>query len=140
MPRRRRGGEYVKLEPLRETGQVTDKAMAPGDLEGHERDLPWPTRRLERPLDATHVEHIDHLGPELDGASDGDAVDDPAVEEVLSLYLDGRQDARHGRGGKHGIDERPRREPTLGGGFDACGDALEPHGQILDESNRKRLL
>ena len=105
--------------------KVVREPVAPRDLEGHETHLPRPARRLERLLLTPHLQDVDGPRAQLDAATHGDRVDDPAVDEVLLANLHRGQNAGHGAGGQHHLGQRPLGEPVLRGPLDRCGDALE---------------
>jgi hypothetical protein len=78
------------------------------------------------------VEHEDLLGAEGDGAIERDAVDDPAVDEVLAVDPNRGEDPRNGARREDGLDERAAAEPVLGAALDARRDALERHAEVLE--------
>ena len=108
------------------------EAMPAGDLKGYRHDLQEVARWLQRPLDAADVEDVQLRGTQGDGPFDRDAVDDPAVHEMLAADLDHREQAGYRRGGDDGVDEAALGEPVLRRPLDARGDALERDGQLLE--------
>jgi hypothetical protein len=137
----------VQRDVRREGGQIGGEAVPPGDLERDRRDLPRPGRRAQGAVDAPDVQHVDRLRPEGHGPADGDAVDEPAVEVVLAVQFDRRQQAGDGGGGEHRRDQRPIAEPVFRGPFDAGRDALEGdvelgegvHREVIGEQVAQRL-
>jgi hypothetical protein len=115
------------------------EAVPAGDLEGDQADLPRPPGNLKWPFDPAHVQHVDGRGAERDRAPHRDRVHKPAVEIVLAVDGDRRQQARNRAGGKHGRYQRPAAEPARGRRLDARRDALERHGQVGKLADRQRL-
>lgn len=114
--------------------------MPARDLEGHQAHLPRPTRRFEGTVHPPYLENVDLRGPELDRPAHRNAVHEPSVQEVLTVDDDRSEQPRHGRGGEHGVDDRPTREPVLRGPLDAGRHALERNRECFDLAHRQRLL
>ena len=134
------GRQHVNLDRLREIVHLAGETMATRDLERDQSDLPRLGGFRQRLLDTSDLEHEDRGRPQRNRSIHGDAVDESAIEEVLTVQLDGRQQPGHGRRGQNRVDDRPFGEPVLGGAFDAGGDALEGHRQFLDEPDGQRAL
>jgi nucleotide-binding universal stress UspA family protein len=126
------GGQHVHGDALGHRRHVAGVPVPSGDLERDQRDLPRPGRDGQRLLDPAHLQDVHRRRAEGDRAPDGNAVDEPAVEEVLVTDAYGRQQPGDRGGGENSLDDRPGLEPVLRGALDARGAALERNRQVLD--------
>ncbi len=83
-------------------GHFLVESVPAGDLEGDQADLPRAPRNLKWPLDPADVQDVDRRGAERDGAPYRDGVHKPAVEVVLAVDRDRRQQAGNRARGEHG--------------------------------------
>src|SRR6266550_2651467 len=126
------GGQDVGHDAGGDVRHVMGEAMPAGDLKRDGHHLQEVARWLQRPLDPADVEDVQLRGAKGDGPLDRDAVDDPAVHEMLTADLDHREQAGYSRGGDDGVDEATLGEPVLRGPLDARRDALERDGKLLE--------
>jgi hypothetical protein len=129
----------VNGHPVRHSGHLLVEPVPAGDLERDQADLPRAPGDLERPLDPADVQHVDGRGAEHHSAPHRDGVHEPAVEVVLAVNSDRRQQAGDRAGGKHGRHQRPAAEPARCRRLDARRDAVERHGQLGELGDRQRL-
>lgn len=71
--------------------------MASCDLEGDDADIPRPRRDIQTVVDVPDMQYEDLCCPRRDGAGQGNRVDDPAIDVVLTSDGDGRKQAGYGR-------------------------------------------
>ena len=94
--------EDVDFDRFGKAGEFLPELVAPGDLEGDHRHLPWSSGRFQRLLQTTHVKDEDARCAQFGGPPDRDGADEAAVEVVLTVDLDGRQQAGHRTRRQHG--------------------------------------
>jgi hypothetical protein len=114
--------------------------VPPGNLEGHQADLPRALRHRERALDPADLKHVHRRGAERHRPADRDGVDEAAVEIVLATDVDGRQQAGYRARREYGRYQRPGAEPAGAGALDARGHALERQLKVGEVAGGQHLL
>jgi hypothetical protein len=130
----------VNLDVVGQTGHLLVKPVPAGDLERDQADLPQPLRRGQRALDPAHLQHVDAAAPERDRPSHRDRMHQPAVEVVLAVHLDRRQQPRHRARGQHGRRQWAAGEPARAGPLDAGRHAVERQPEFGERAHRQPAL
>jgi hypothetical protein len=130
----------VHADVIGQRSHLLVKSISPGDLEGDKAHLPRSARYRERALDPADLQDVDGAGTERDSPSHRDGMDQAAVDVMLAVDLDRREQARHGAGGQDGGHDRPGAEPPRARSLDAGRDAVEGQLEIGEIVPGKRVL
>ena len=124
------GRQHMHLHAAGQCRHLLVEPVPAGDLEGDQAHLPRAARHGQRTVDPAYLQDVDGAGAQGDGPPDRDRIDQAAVEVVLAIDGNRRQQPGHRTRGQHGRHDRPAAEPARAGVLDAGRDALEGQFEV----------
>src|ERR1022692_4027588 len=133
------GRQHVHIHVVGQCRHLLVESVPAGNLESDQADLPRAAGWRQRTLDPAGVQDVDTAGAKSDGTPDRDGIDEPAVEVMLAVDLDRRQQPRNGAGGQHSGHDRPAAEPARAGALDTGRDAVKGQLKVGEVVRRQHL-